>query len=84
MSEVADFRNTSAETLLNVDRAHKAFEKVQTELVEAMQAAQRKVETEFNPVLFESQSVLYEAMAKAAAAGFTYEQMAQTMNCENH
>lgn len=84
MSEVADFTNVDENALLNVDRAHQAVEKIQVEIVEAVRQAQIKVYEKYNPILFESQSVLYEAMAKAAQAGFSYEEMAQTMQCSNH
>lgn len=81
---VADFTVQDENALLNVDRAHKAVEKTSRELEEALLAAQRKVYEQFSPLLFECQSVLYEAMGKAARAGFSYEDMAKTMGCANH
>lgn len=84
MSGVADFTQQTEDALLNVDRAHKAFEKVQSEMVEAISKAQNAVMHQFNPILFESQSVLYEAMARASQAGFSYDDMARTMSCDNH
>lgn len=84
MSDVADFTQQTEDALLNVDRAHKAYEKVQSEMIEAINKAQNDVMQRFNPVLFESQSVLYEAMARASQAGFSYDDMAQTMSCDNH
>lgn len=85
MSGVADFAPDHDEhALLKVDRAHKAHEKISGELSEALVAAQKKVYAQFNPIFFESQAVLYDAMTAAAKAGFTYEEMAQTMGCANH
>lgn len=85
MSEtVADFTQQDENALLNLDRAHNAYEKVENEIVEALSEAQMKVYERFNPILFESRSVLYEAMGKAAKAGFTYAQLRETMNCDNH
>lgn len=81
---VADFTLPDENALLNLDRAHQAFEKVQSEYVEAMNAAQRKVQEQFNSLFYESQSVLYEAMGKAAKAGFSDAEMAQTMGCGSH
>lgn len=84
MSGVADFTVQDEEAMLKLDRAHKAYEKAQNEVVEALEEAQRKVYERYNPLLFESQSVLYEAMANAARAGFNYEDMVQTMGCTSH
>jgi len=84
MSEVADFKTSSADTLLNVDMAHKAVEKINAEISAAVEAATAKINAEYTPLVFESQSVLYEAMAKAAAAGFTYRQLNDVMDCDGH
>jgi hypothetical protein len=82
--EVADFSVQDENVLLNLDRAHKAFEKVQAEYGEAMDAARVKVTEQYNPLFYEAQSVLYEAMGKASKAGFSDAQMAQTMQCGVH
>lgn len=70
--------------LLNVDRAHKALDKVQDEIRAAIEKATADINTKFNPVTFTAQSVLYEAMGKAAEAGFTYQQLCDTMDCDSH
>jgi non-canonical (house-cleaning) NTP pyrophosphatase len=74
----------SETALLDVDRAHKALEKVQAELEAAIDAANERIAEQFNPIVFASQSVLYEAMGKAASAGFTYAQLRETMDCDSH
>lgn len=84
MSGVADFRVDNENALLNVDRAHKALEKINEELRDAMDAASDKIAEQFNPIIFASQSVLYEAMSKASEAGFTYSQLREVMDCDNH
>jgi hypothetical protein len=71
-------------SLLQVDLAHKAYEKVQVEIAAAVRAANLKINEQFSPVLFTAQSVLYEAMGKAAAAGFTYKQLCDVMDCDGH
>jgi phosphoribosyl-ATP pyrophosphohydrolase len=84
MSEVADFTDTGKDLLIRVDLAHKALEKINAEIGEAVEAATAKINAEYTPVVFESQSVLYEAMAKAAAVGFTYKQLNDVMDCDGH
>lgn len=71
-------------TLLQVDLAHKAYEKIQREIAAAIKVANEKINEEFTPVLFTAQSVLYEAMGKAASAGFTYKQLCDVMECDGH
>lgn len=70
--------------LIDVDRAHKALDKIQAELHAACDAATTRIANDFNPIIFASQSVLYEAMGKAAAAGFTYDQLREVMDCDGH
>jgi hypothetical protein len=82
--DVADFTVQDENALLNLDRAHKAFEKVQTEFSEALEAARRKTIEQHNPIFYEAQSVLYEAMGKASRAGFSDSEMAQAMQCGSH
>ena len=84
MNEVADFTDTGKDLLIRVDLAHKALEKINAEIGEAVEAATAKINAEYTPLVFESQSVLYEAMAKAAAAGFTYRQLNDVMDCDGH
>lgn len=84
MSEVADFRISRDDALLNVDRAHKAVEKINDEITEAVNAATAKINAEYTPLVFEAQSVLYEAMAKAASVGFTYRELNEVMDCDGH
>ena len=67
MNEVADFTDTGKDLLIMVDLAHKALEKINAEIGEAVEAATAKINAEYTPLVFESQSVLYEAMAKAAS-----------------
>lgn len=82
--DVADFTVQDENALLHLDRAHTAFEKVQKEYVEALDAARLKVTEQYNPLFYEAQSVLYEAMGKAAKAGFSDNEMAKTMQCGAH
>jgi hypothetical protein len=70
--------------LIDVDRAHKAVEKINDEIDAATKAAVAKINAEFSPIVFESQSVLYEAMSKAARVGFTYKELRDAMDCDNH
>lgn len=70
--------------LLNVDRAHKALEKIQDEIRGAIDKATDEINAKYNPVTFAAQSVLYEAMGKASEAGFTYQQLCDTMHCDDH
>jgi len=85
MSEdVADFRVLREDALLNVDRAHKALEKINDEIDAAVQAATQRITSEFAPIDFAARSVLYEAMSKAAEAGFTYQQLCEVMGCDHH
>lgn len=74
----------SSTALLDVDRAHKALEKINDEIDAAVIAATAKINGEYTPIMFAAQSVLYEAMGKAAEAGFTYQQLRDTMDCDAH
>ena len=71
-------------TMLELDQAHKAYEKVQLEIETAVAAANRRINEEFTPILYTAKSVLYEAMGKAAQAGFTLTQMYEVMDCDSH
>jgi len=84
MSEVADFTDTGKDLLIKVDLAHRALEKINAEIDEAVAQATAKINAEYTPIVFESQSVLYEAMAKAAAIGFTYRELNKVMDCNSH
>lgn len=84
MSEQMPEWSHSETALLDVDRAHKALEKVQAELEAAIDAANERIAKEFNPIVFASQSVLYEAMGNAANAGFSYAQLREVMDCDMH
>lgn len=70
--------------LIDVDRAHKALEKINSELVAACDAATDKIAQDFNPIIFAAQSVLYEKMGQAANVGFTYNQLREVMDCDGH
>lgn len=83
-NEVADFTAQDEDVLLNVDRAHKALEKVNDEIGEAVEEATAKINAEYSPICFAAQSVLYEAMSKAASQGFTYRELAEVMQCDGH
>jgi hypothetical protein len=74
----------SSTALIDVDRAHKAVEKINDEIDAAVEAATLAINAKYGPVSYASQSVLYEAMGKAAEAGFTRTQMAEVMDCDNH
>lgn len=84
MSETADFTNYSSYALLNVDKAHQALEKINAEIDAAIQAATQKITATYAPIDFAARSVLYEAMGKAAEAGFTYHQLCEVMGCDGH
>lgn len=84
MSEVADFRTSRDDALINVDRAHKAVEKINDEIDASIKAATAKINAEFTPVVFEAQSVLYEVMAAACRIGFTYKELREVMDCDGH
>jgi len=84
MSEVADFTNLDENALLNVDRAHRAVEKINDEIDAAVQAAIDGINAKYAPISYQATSVLYEAMGKAAEAGFTRVQMAEVMQCDSH
>jgi hypothetical protein len=84
MSDVADFTNLDENALLNVDRAHKALDKINDEIDTAVQQAIDGINAKYSPVSFAATSVLYEAMGKAAEAGFTRAQMYEVMQCDAH
>lgn len=74
----------SATALLDVDRAHRALEKINDEIDAAVLAATTAINIKYTPIMYASQSVLYEAMGKAAEAGFTRAQMYEVMQCDSH
>ena len=84
MSQVADFTQRDANAMLDVDRAHKAVEKINAEIDAAVDAAIIAVNAKYSPVAFTATSVLYEAMGRAAEAGFTRQQMHEVMDCDLH
>ena len=84
MSEVQDFTQRDANAMLNVDRAHKAVEKVNDEIDAAVERAIADINAKYSPIALMAQSVLYEAMGKAAEAGFTRRQMVEVMDCDSH
>lgn len=70
--------------LVQLDLAHKAYEKVQQEIADALNEANRKITEQFNPIYYAAQSVLYEAMGKATQDGFTHRQLCDVMGCDGH
>lgn len=70
--------------LIDVDRAHKALEQVNDEIDAAVGAATAKINAAYTPISFAAQSALYDAMSKAASAGFTYQQLREVMDCDGH
>jgi hypothetical protein len=84
MSDVADFTQRDTNAMLDVDRAHKAVEKINVEIDTAVQQAIDAINAKYSPISFLATSVLYEAMGRAAEAGFTRQQMHEVMDCDGH
>lgn len=84
MSQVADFTNRDVNAMLDVDRAHKAVEKLNNEIDAAVVKAIEDINARYSPICFMATSVLYEAMGRAAEAGFTRAQMHEVMDCDAH
>lgn len=72
------------DVLVKLDRAHKGFEGAVAAYQADMEKAHRQVVAKHNPFLWTAESVLYEAMAKAAFAGFTNEEMSKAIGCSAH
>lgn len=83
MSEMPEYP-LSSDALLQVDRAHKAYELISNEYIAEIDRLNKELAVKFNPSIFAAQSVLYEAMGQASSAGFTYEQMVEVMECDQH
>lgn len=84
MNSVEDFTNRDVNAMLDVDRAHKAVEKINQEIDDAVNKAIEAINAKYSPLAFTATSVLYEAMGRAAEAGFTRAQMHEVMDCDMH
>jgi hypothetical protein len=72
------------DVMVQLDRAHKGYEAAVRAYNADIAEANRQLAQKHNPFLWTAQSVLYEAMGKAAFAGFSPADMAQTMGCSDH
>jgi len=72
------------DALLQLDRAHKAYNAAVRDYQADIAESDRRLAAKHNPFLWTAQSVLYEAMGKAAFAGFSPADLVQTMGCDQH
>lgn len=72
------------DVLLKLDRAHKGYEQALRDYNADVARENERLSAKHNPFIWSAQSVLYEAMANATFAGFSPDDLVQTMGCRNH
>jgi hypothetical protein len=72
------------DSLLKVDRAHRALELTLRSQSDELDAEVARIAQKHNPFIYAAQSVLYEAMGNASLAGFSSEEMQRVMDCDYH